>query len=360
MKNLAIILALTLVQTTSFAQSLIRMTVKEECVTCRRMMEQTCFQIQKNGSKTWELFYDCIDGFEYEAGYRYEIIVKETPRPEPIPQDLSASTYSLEKIVSKTIVPANNGKKYRFQVIEMNGKNIESTPVFLNYNDSLKSVSGNSGCNGFGMDAKMGCGKKSLKTKTSMGTEIACSPEIMSVENEFLKSISNKKFKLSQDEKGLWNWKTKGTTVLKLKPVAIKTEGKLTEEVNPGRGKPARTDDAWNYFSGKRFKLIQLNGQNVAIPEIFIVFDNTNKTISGFTGCNKMNGSFGYEERSLQFKGISMTKMACVDGEKGAIETQLVKLLNSPLLTYDFAERVLNIYDGKGQLVAMFASDFEK
>lgn len=48
-----------------------------------------------------EYFYDPIEGFEFEEGYDYELLVKRSER-EHVPADASAYTYRLVELVSKT------------------------------------------------------------------------------------------------------------------------------------------------------------------------------------------------------------------------------------------------------------------
>jgi membrane-bound inhibitor of C-type lysozyme len=47
-------------------------------------------------------WYSDIEGFDFEAGYEYELKIKKTARPEPIPADASAFTYELIEVLAKT------------------------------------------------------------------------------------------------------------------------------------------------------------------------------------------------------------------------------------------------------------------
>ena len=50
-----------------------------------------------------KFFYDSIEGFDYQAGYEYELLVEKTER-ENVPADASKYTYTLVEIVSKEAV----------------------------------------------------------------------------------------------------------------------------------------------------------------------------------------------------------------------------------------------------------------
>ncbi|WP_316765535.1 DUF4377 domain-containing protein [Pedobacter frigiditerrae] len=55
------------------------------------------------GSANWSAFYDQIVGFDYEAGYVYDILVVETEILNP-PADGNSKAYQLKQILSKTKV----------------------------------------------------------------------------------------------------------------------------------------------------------------------------------------------------------------------------------------------------------------
>ncbi len=74
--------------------------------TCQGLYEGNCLLIQEDaeiGSDNWSLFYyeNSIDGFEYEAGYVYDLRVEKTHIPNP-PQDASSIEYKLIEVISKT------------------------------------------------------------------------------------------------------------------------------------------------------------------------------------------------------------------------------------------------------------------
>lgn len=62
-----------------------------------------CMQVKENPDDEYTLFYNQIEGFEYEEGYEYELIVSEEKVENP-PADASALKYTLVEEVSKTEV----------------------------------------------------------------------------------------------------------------------------------------------------------------------------------------------------------------------------------------------------------------
>jgi heat shock protein HslJ len=351
MKSIGILLVLLLTQTNLFAQKTIRMTVKEECVPCRRMMAQTCFQVQKDGSKTWELFYERIAGFEYVAGNRYVIDVIETERPAPIPQDLSRYTYSLGKVISVTpMISTSEGVLYK--VIRMNGKEIVNADLSFSFDSTYQKISGRSGCNSFMAPIKMNKKQTKISVKAGASTKMAC-PEMESkLEDEFLKSISDKCFKISH-KGGLMIWTAKKKEVF-----VLETSSKPLPQDPSSTGRPEKTP--WNYFNQQNLKLIQMDGVTVKDSKAVIKMDMATNSFTGSNGCNRISGNMKTTRNSVAFFDIISTKMMCTDELVATTEKRFMEILGSKGLTVDFAEQVFNIYDSSGKLVLMFAVDATK
>lgn len=359
MRSLLLLVCGALLSLPAFSQTSIRMTVNEESRPCRRMIEQTCLLVQKEGVSQWELFYDNIKGFEFEPGYRYEIVVIQTPRPEPVPQDLSRYTYRLDKVISKTAVNASGGTTEkqalatnRWRVVSLNGIQLNTNEVYFHFNGDQTEISGKSGCNGFSTPVSFNRKKTKIKTKSGLGTLIACSDELTKLESNFLSAISGKTFKVRQGE-GRMIWKRRGKEVLVLE--------EFVPEESVMNLDPAHVDfdpnrDAWDYFSGQELKLIQLNGKTITNSRAEMRFDKTSGRITGNNGCNQLFGTFTSEGNKIAFSEVGCTKMACSDKTVAATETAVMTILRSRDLTVDFAEQVLNIYDASGKLVMMLAA----
>lgn len=80
--------------------------VNNEKLDCTGVAPMKCLQIQE--SKTldrndWEFFYGSIEGFDFQAGYIYKLLVKkEKLDPESVPADASTIRYTLIKVIEKT------------------------------------------------------------------------------------------------------------------------------------------------------------------------------------------------------------------------------------------------------------------
>jgi hypothetical protein len=104
----------------------LRLKISHYQVPCQGEGVQLCYLVSKNGKLT-EFFYDPIEGFEYEWGYNFEIIVEKLNIGKPM-ADASSFSYRLKKQISKVKVSPD----LRFElpllvdgyhVVESDGKN---------------------------------------------------------------------------------------------------------------------------------------------------------------------------------------------------------------------------------------------
>lgn len=130
-------------------------------VDCTGVGPMKCLQIQESETidpEGWQLFYDDIEGFDYELGYIYKLSVKkEKLDPTLVPTDGSSIKYSLVKVIEK-----NKDEKLLldniWSVESINGKKIEILKAAdINENQELvlaidlleMKILGYDGCNNF-------------------------------------------------------------------------------------------------------------------------------------------------------------------------------------------------------------------
>lgn len=188
------------------AADVIRLVVKEDRTSCTGVAPQTCFQVKYKNSKSWELFYSNISGFNYKPGYRYVLLVTRTKRAN-VPADASIYTYKLKKVLKKLKMPVVAGDwgfvaKHKWKLIQMNGATQEQSPAFIVFDKEKGRVSGFAGCNSFFGSYEKGNGKLTFKQMGS--TLMACADEERTkLENDFLKLISDKTFRYDVAEQTL-------------------------------------------------------------------------------------------------------------------------------------------------------------
>lgn len=110
--------------------------------------------------------------------------------------------------------------------------------------------------------------------------------------------------------------------------------------------------NSWTFILKHNWKLIQLNGITQSNTTAYLNFKDE-KTLSGSGGCNRIFGSFEWNDDELNFKNIASTRMACLDNEKSKLETEFLKLLTNNSFKFDIAEQTLNFYKDN-KLVLMF------
>ena len=325
-------LMVALASSLSFAQKAknLKMYIKPNTVSCTGVAPMECMQVKLCNEKQYNLFYDKIEGFNYEKGYEYKLKVKRTEVANPA-ADASKYKYQLKRVISKKAVVVESFVNQKMFLSELNGKNIETKNVYVTLDLNTNTLYGNSGCNHFNIAIEKD--KKGLyHTKSGIGTLMACDEAVMKLEQEFMTALQDKKFKIKQTEnKVVFENQNKETIVFSI----------------------PTTHDILSFIDGKNWKLIQLENVSKDYDKAFITFDVKNNRVNGNAGCNNFFGGFSVKEDKISFSQLGMTRMACPN-EKGDVENKVVKYLNAMDLRFDVADQTLNIYQGD-RLVLMFA-----
>lgn len=74
--------------------------VGPEKVDCEGEGPQTCYLVREDPDQQYDLFYDEIEGLEFQPGYEYEIVVSEVRVDDP-PAGGSAMEWQLEEVIDK-------------------------------------------------------------------------------------------------------------------------------------------------------------------------------------------------------------------------------------------------------------------
>lgn len=94
------ILALFSCDKSTLGPDLVTMQVADRYKDCVGLYPRKCLQVKENNAPNWHLFYDPIQGFAYEEGYEYVLLVKREPVENP-PADASSVSYALVELISK-------------------------------------------------------------------------------------------------------------------------------------------------------------------------------------------------------------------------------------------------------------------
>lgn len=327
------VFVVVLLSTITYGQESLKMFVKENKVPCQGVGPMECLQVKYDKDKEWQFFYDHIEGFNFEKGNRYEIMVTRTKRPAPIPADASAYHYKLKSVISKTPVNTEKGI-YNTKMIltQLNAKKINNGKAFITINDETGTISGKNGCSNFNVKYTKLSSKNQIKTDSPMGTLMACDSESMKLEQDFSAAITKKKFKIVKKNNTVQFKNAKNKVVMEF---SIPTQNQL-----------------WSFIGKNNWKLIALENVRQDYGKASIKFNVAEKKVSGNTGCNNFSGTYETNDDRISFDKIASTRMACI-GEENKTEQKILSYLNNKDLRFDVADQTLNFYLND-KLVMMF------
>ena len=74
--------------------------IQDKLADCVGVAPMKCMQVRSQPGESWTLFYQQIEGFSFEPGFRYQLEVR-TEQLTDVPADASSVRYQLIKVVSK-------------------------------------------------------------------------------------------------------------------------------------------------------------------------------------------------------------------------------------------------------------------
>lgn len=77
--------------------------IQDKLADCVGVAPMKCMQVRSQPGENWTLFYQQIEGFTFEPGFRYHLEVR-TEQLTDVPADASSVRYQLIKVVSKQAV----------------------------------------------------------------------------------------------------------------------------------------------------------------------------------------------------------------------------------------------------------------
>ncbi|WP_020569562.1 DUF4377 domain-containing protein [Neolewinella persica] len=128
-------------------------------VPCSGMAPKNCLQVKKGpdfAATDWGNFFSPIEGFDYEPGYVYQLLVKETKREAgTTPADASSILYTLVKVVDK--IPDAKLRLHDIWALEAIGseerdfsdQTLGLEHPTIEFNLTKMQAMGTDGCNGF-------------------------------------------------------------------------------------------------------------------------------------------------------------------------------------------------------------------
>ncbi len=117
-----------------------------------------------------------------------------------------------------------------------------------------------------------------------------------------------------------------------------------------GAGGSARAD----LPAGKRWTLVEVEGERVNVAEPFIEFDPASRRYTGSDGCNRFSGRYEIQGTRLRFAPPTRTKRACLDEPVRQLENRFNRLLLQVNRFEMLGDRLV-LYAGRRRLMVLAA-----
>lgn len=164
-----------------------------QLVDCVGEGPQQCMQVKFNPDEEWQLFYNQIEGFDYQPGYRYTVLVEQLEVQNP-PAGGSSLRFVLLDVLDKV-------EELKVSVGELAGTAwlldgfgelnqpqgvLEKVIVSLQYDPEQGRLSGSAGCNSYFGEVKIDPDQLTFSVGPLGTTRMACSEQVMTQEAAFL------------------------------------------------------------------------------------------------------------------------------------------------------------------------------
>lgn len=305
---------------------------------CVGVGPQVCLQVKETPDGEYQLFYDNIEGFDYEPGYEYELTVERTTVPNP-PADASAFQWTLVEVVSKTPAATTatlEGTTWQLIAYLDAAGNLtlpfREAPATLTMADG--QANGNTGCNNyFGSYTLDG---DSLSFGPMGATMMACPEPQANQEQAFLAGLENvASYAIVGNQLHLLN--ADGEIIMAFEPqVSVSLTGAVWSATSVNNGNQAVVS--------------LVNGS-----EITAIFGEDG-TLSGSAGCNNYSTTYTVDGDSITIGMAASTMMFCGEPE-GVMEqeTQYLAALETAA-TYTISADRLELRTADGALAVSYVA----
>lgn len=259
-------------------------------------METECIQIKWTKDQAeWQNFYGEIEGFTFERGNEYELIVNEEEVKNP-PADASSFIYKLVKEVSKT--------------------KVDSQPI--NYGDNSRNALDWEGT----YDGILPCADcEGIKTSITLLKDGTFTRTIAYLGKNAMPFSDNGKIEWNSEGSAITlindntdqKYQVGENQLFHLDQAGNQIKGALSENYIL-RKIPIETTSDSPAFEDKKWMLVNFMGNVVEEneAEYYIIFNSKEKRLNTKVGCNTMNANYELSnELSMKIKPLMSTMMAC-------------------------------------------------
>ena len=299
-----------------------------ELVDCVGEAPQKCMQIKENPQDEYQLFYDQIEGFDYEEGYEYELLIMEENIENP-PADASSIKWTLVEVVNKTpMQPVETAPDTTEAELPQEGQ-----VITMYVGPELVDCVG---------VAPQTC----MQVKMSPDANYTLFyDQIKGFEHE-----SGYEYELLVLVEQVENPPADASTI---SYTLVEEVSKTAAEVET---KTLETTDlegtTWSLLS----YLTPDGNTHELLPDTRITAEFNDGQIAGTAGCNNYFGTYELDGNSLTIGPSGSTMMFCAPEEVMLQETAYLAILSS-VTSYETVGNQLHLLNGAGDTVLLFADE---
>lgn len=315
--------------------------VGPELVECTGVAPQNCMLVKRAVEEEYTFFYSQIDGFTFEPGYEYELLVEITPIADP-PADGSSLSYRLVEVVSQTPVEGATTSELegtRWTLVsyqDSTGATVDAIPgvdAAIQFADG--SVGGTAGCNSF--SGSYTTDGNTLTIGPMASTMMAC------LENNIMEQ--------------------EAAVQANLPAAATYTIEGDTLTIANADGETTLTFQATEPISltGTNWVATSYNNGNEAV--VSLIADSTitadfgeDGTLSGNAGCNQYTTSYTVDGDAITIQPAASTMMFCESPEGVMDQETLYLQALSTAATYQIDGTTLTLRTAEGAMVANYTA----
>lgn len=302
-------------------------------VDCVGVAPQKCLLVREDPGQGYTMFYDQIEGFEFEKGYIYELRVLKEPVANP-PADASSIRWVLVSVEDKS--RSLEGNLWGLEAYATSEGEMAQVPsgaeVAAYFTEG--QVSGNNGCNNYA--AMYIVEGDSITITLGPSTLMACPPPLDEVETQYMANLAAATtFSVEDDQLQLFD--NDGNLLLVFSVV----------EPAPLTGTPWQLTGYNNGRGGFTSLVIG--------TEITAVFGEDG-SLAGSAGCNNYMTSYQVSGDSMAIEPAATTRMMCAEPE-GIMEQESEYLTAlTTAATFEIAGNKLELFDADGSRVASYVT----
>jgi heat shock protein HslJ len=303
---------------------------------CTGVAPQLCLLVKENPDDEYSLFYSNIEGFGFEPGFEYELLVNKQTVPNP-PADASAFRWTLVEEVSKTpVAPTAELEGVTWRLIAYLDQNDMLSMFGVESTITLQDgeAGGQGGCNMFFAPYTLDGDQLSFGPAGS--TMMACEERAMAQEQTFLARLEQvASYQIVANQLHMAN--ADGAVILAFEPqVQTPLTGTLWQATMVNNGQEAVV----GIIEG---------------TELTATFEEDG-TVFGSGGCNNFSGGYTVDGDQIAIGPLAMTMMFCAEPE-GVMEQEMAfgAALESAA-TFSIQGDQLELRTADGALAASFVS----